>query len=196
MADSTTPSSATPTPSTSSTDPITLRIRTLDPQILSVTVTVQETVLQLKERLAQMLQVPSPRQRLIFQGRMLRDEDRLDNYALQDGHTLHLVTRPADVPANPRNDAPPTNANNASGSGSNTGRRPVDYQFHIIDGRDTHMAFGTTVVQAPGAAGRTRSSTHRRGQGLPHLESIRAEMRRVSAQLRNVETILRRSENE
>lgn len=29
-----------------------------------------------------LLQVPSPRQRLIFQGRLLRDEDRLNDYGM------------------------------------------------------------------------------------------------------------------
>ncbi|KAF9215435.1 hypothetical protein BGZ59_001375 [Podila verticillata] len=190
-----TSSSSSSTPSASSTDPITLRITTLDTRILSVSVPLQETVLQLKERLAVLLQVPSPRQRLIFQGRLLRDEDRLNDYALRDGHTIHLVTRPADAPVNPNNDVPRPNTTNTTST--TTGAGPVDYQFHIIDGMESQLTFGTAVIQGPGAsATRPRTSTSRRGQGLPHLESIRAEMRRVSAQLRNVETILRRSEDE
>ncbi|KAG0087076.1 hypothetical protein BGZ93_011169, partial [Podila epicladia] len=80
MAEQASASSSSSTPSTGSTEPITLRITTLDTRILSVSVPLQETVLQLKERLAVLLQVPSPRQRLIFQGRLLRDEDRLNDY--------------------------------------------------------------------------------------------------------------------
>ncbi|KAF9391309.1 hypothetical protein CPB97_006960 [Podila verticillata] len=217
MAEQTSSSSSSSTPLASSTEPITLRITTLDTRILSVSVPLQETVLQLKERLAVLLQVPSPRQRLIFQGRLLRDEDRLNDYALRDGHTIHLVTRPADAPVNPSNDIPRLNATNTTST--TTGAGPVDYQFHIIDGMESQLlmhalaghlpmltglnglnprvTFGTAVIQGPGAsATRPRTSTSRRGQGLPHLESIRAEMRRVSAQLRNVETILRRSEDE
>lgn len=82
MAEQASSSTSSSTPSAGSAEPITLRITTLDTRILSVSVPLQETVLQLKERLAVLLQVPSPRQRLIFQGRLLRDEDCLNDYGM------------------------------------------------------------------------------------------------------------------
>ena len=38
------------------------------------------------------------RQRLIFRGKVLADGDSLDAYKLEDGHTLHMVSRPLQRP--------------------------------------------------------------------------------------------------
>ncbi|KAF9981266.1 hypothetical protein BGZ75_007474 [Mortierella antarctica] len=112
--------------------PITLNVKTLESQTYTVSVPVSETVLQLKDRLASLLEVPSPRQRLIFRGRVLANEKPLTDYSLQDGHTIHLVTRPADAPSNQQNDTPQSSTRSAAGSG------PLrfdtrDYHFSIIN---------------------------------------------------------------
>jgi len=60
--------------------PITLSVKTLESQTHAVSLPASETVLQLKERLAAMLEVPSPRQRLIFRGRVLADDKALAEY--------------------------------------------------------------------------------------------------------------------
>ncbi|KAF9192339.1 hypothetical protein BGZ51_005732 [Haplosporangium sp. Z 767] len=110
---------------------ITLNVKTLESQTYSVAVSVSETVRQLKERLATLLEVPTPRQRLIFRGRVLADEKTLTEYSLQDGHTIHLVTRPADAPTNQQNDAPRTTTGSAAGSGPPR-HEHRDYHFSII----------------------------------------------------------------
>ncbi|KAF9961275.1 hypothetical protein BGZ72_004196 [Mortierella alpina] len=112
--------------------PITLNVKTLESQTYAVSVPLSETVLQLKDRLASLLEVPSPRQRLIFRGRVLANEKPLTDYSLQDGHTIHLVTRPADAPSNQQNDTPQSSTRSAAGSG------PLrfdtrDYHFSIIN---------------------------------------------------------------
>ncbi|GJJ79155.1 hypothetical protein EMPS_11514 [Entomortierella parvispora] len=107
--------------------PITLSVKTLESQTHAVSLPPSETVLQLKERLAAMLEVPSPRQRLIFRGRVLADDKALTEYSLQDGHTIHLVTRPADAPSNSQNDAPRTR------SGPSTGGVRAPFQFEAGD---------------------------------------------------------------
>ncbi|KAF9126510.1 hypothetical protein BGW39_006579 [Mortierella sp. 14UC] len=115
---------------TSPSGPITLNVRTLEAQTYSIDIPVTETVLQLKDRLATILSVPSPRQRLIFRGRVMADDKPLTEYSLENGHTLHLVTRPADAPTNRHNDVPQR-------TGSTAGSGPLrfdtrDYQFSII----------------------------------------------------------------
>ncbi|CAO3686218.1 unnamed protein product [Umbelopsis vinacea] len=61
----------------------------------------------LKEHIQAVSQVDSQRQRLIFQGRVLKDEKNLQDYAnLDDGKVVHLVVRPTGVPHNPANDDP------------------------------------------------------------------------------------------
>ncbi|KAF9585179.1 hypothetical protein BGW38_003549 [Lunasporangiospora selenospora] len=72
--------SSTPSAAVNPESPITLNVKTLESQTHSVSVNASETVLQLKERLATMLELPSPRQRLIFRGRVLADEKPLTEY--------------------------------------------------------------------------------------------------------------------
>lgn len=49
------------------------------------------TVLELKEKIADKLQIPSAQQRLIFKGKVLKDENSLEFYEVTEGSTIHLV---------------------------------------------------------------------------------------------------------
>lgn len=51
----------------------------------------------LKQRILNQLHVPIERQRLIFRGRVVQDEDVLGQHITQSGQTIHLVQRPASV---------------------------------------------------------------------------------------------------
>ncbi|XP_039137860.1 ubiquitin-like domain-containing protein CIP73 isoform X3 [Dioscorea cayenensis subsp. rotundata] len=72
-------------------------------------------VQNLKERIAETTGVPAGQQRLIFRGRVLKDEHVLSEYHVEDGHTLHLVVKQPTV-AHP---APGTNSMEARGSNEN-----------------------------------------------------------------------------
>jgi hypothetical protein len=37
--------------------------------------------------------IPEDRQRLIYRGRVLEDDQSLDAYNVEDGHTIHMVAR-------------------------------------------------------------------------------------------------------
>ncbi|KAF9380630.1 hypothetical protein BGX21_002328, partial [Mortierella sp. AD011] len=63
-----------------SDSPITLNVKTIESQTHSVSISVNETVSQLKERLAELLEVPCPRQRLISRGRVMVDDKQLTEY--------------------------------------------------------------------------------------------------------------------
>lgn len=56
-----------------------------------VTVTPNLTVFELKEKLAALLDVSVDRQRLIFSGKVLKDNDTLETYKIKEGHSIHLV---------------------------------------------------------------------------------------------------------
>lgn len=56
-----------------------------------MTVTPTMTVLQLKEKIASDLDVSVDRQRLIFSGKVLKDNDTLETYKIKEGHSIHLV---------------------------------------------------------------------------------------------------------
>ncbi|CAG8470994.1 5446_t:CDS:10 [Ambispora leptoticha] len=51
----------------------------------------QMTVLQLKEKLARETNIPADSMRLVYSGRILKDEDMVDSYGVKEGHTIHVV---------------------------------------------------------------------------------------------------------
>jgi ubiquilin len=55
------------------------------------TVTPETTVLQLKEKIKEALNISIDRQRLIFSGKVLKDNDSLETYKIKEGHSIHLV---------------------------------------------------------------------------------------------------------
>ena len=58
------------------------------------------TVLEFKEKLVGHASTPAAQQRLIYKGRILRDESTLEHYGVEDKHTIHMV-RGAAQPATP-----------------------------------------------------------------------------------------------
>ncbi|CAK7346073.1 unnamed protein product [Dovyalis caffra] len=76
-----------------------LNIKTLDSQIYSFQVNKNMPVSVFKEKIANEIGVPVSQQRLIFRGRVLKDEHLLSEYQVENGHTLHLVAR---QPAEPQ----------------------------------------------------------------------------------------------
>lgn len=78
-----------------------IKIKTLDSQVYTCQVPRNVSVPALKEQIASVTSIPAGSQRLICRGKVLKDEDILSAYNVEDGHTLHLVTRPAPQPNPP-----------------------------------------------------------------------------------------------
>lgn len=92
-------------PSDIGIEKIALQIKSLEQRTTSVTLPRNASVLQLKHEIQIACDVECNRQRLIFQGRVLKDDKNLTDYAnLDNGKVVHLVIRPADAPHNPLND--------------------------------------------------------------------------------------------
>ncbi|KAK7321834.1 hypothetical protein VNO77_32818 [Canavalia gladiata] len=70
-----------------------LNIKTLDSRIYSFLVDKNMPVSLFKEKIANEIGVPISLQRLIFRGKVLKDEHVLSEYHVENGHTLHLVER-------------------------------------------------------------------------------------------------------
>ncbi|XP_031475654.1 uncharacterized protein LOC116247603 [Nymphaea colorata] len=70
-----------------------LNIKTLDSQVHSFRVRKNMSVPSFKEQIASAVGVPAVQQRLIFRGKVLKDDHLLSDYNVEDGHTLHLVVR-------------------------------------------------------------------------------------------------------
>ncbi|XP_022769315.1 large proline-rich protein BAG6-like [Durio zibethinus] len=100
-----------------------LRIKTLDSQIASFLVDKNTPVSSFKERIANALGVPVGQQRLIFRGKVLKDDHLLSAYHVENGHTFHLVERqPAQSQASSDTNSGETNGNNSNrGNDANAG---------------------------------------------------------------------------
>ncbi|KAI9302368.1 hypothetical protein BJ944DRAFT_121337 [Cunninghamella echinulata] len=95
----------------------TLKVKSLEQRTHSVTISSDASVQQLKEAIQSVFDIASHRQRLIFQGKVLKDGTQLAEYAnLNDGKIIHLVARPIDAPINTANDDPTTNNSRATRS--------------------------------------------------------------------------------
>ncbi|CAO2183905.1 unnamed protein product [Urochloa humidicola] len=88
-------SSSTATPGDDSESTIEINIKTLDSQVHKLRVNKNVPVSVLKEKIVEATGVPLDQQRLIFRGRVLKDDHLLSEYHLEDGFTLHLVARRA-----------------------------------------------------------------------------------------------------
>ncbi|PSR72593.1 hypothetical protein PHLCEN_2v11586 [Hermanssonia centrifuga] len=58
---------------------------------LQITISTDKTVADLKQAIAEKSDVSADRQRLIYSGRVLKDEDVLNIYKIQASHTIHMV---------------------------------------------------------------------------------------------------------
>ena len=88
--------------------PLQLRVKTLAPATYEIDLAPDATVGALKAELETRSGVPAEQQRLLFCGRVLaNDAATLASCGARNGHTLHMVERPPDVPPQPQNNAPP-----------------------------------------------------------------------------------------
>eukprot|EP01018_Ginkgo_biloba_P013678 Gb_30758 [translate_table: standard] len=84
----------------SSNTTVEIKIKTLDSQTYTLRVNKCMSVPALKEQIATVTGVLSEQQRLICRGKVLKDDQLLSAYHVEDGHTLHLVVRqPLQTPA-------------------------------------------------------------------------------------------------
>lgn len=101
-----------------------LSIKSLEYQVKIVSVPPNASVLDLKRKIKEAFDVDTLRQRLIFQGKVLKDEKNLLDYGkyvyetgyyplkhicienLKDGKVVHLIVRPIHVSHHPDNGKP------------------------------------------------------------------------------------------
>ncbi|KAL6639960.1 hypothetical protein ACP70R_018125 [Stipagrostis hirtigluma subsp. patula] len=104
-----------------------IKIKTLDSQTYNLRVNKCVPVPLLKEKIATVTGILSEQQRLICRGRVLKDDELLSAYHVEDGHTLHLVVR------QPGQSATSGNAGTEANT-SNSGRRRPIARSIILEG--------------------------------------------------------------
>ncbi|ODQ66394.1 hypothetical protein NADFUDRAFT_50313 [Nadsonia fulvescens var. elongata DSM 6958] len=97
---------------------ITVTIKSSSDQKYEITISPQATVGQLKEILAEKSGIEVSRQRLIFSGRVLKDDQTLESYKVQNTHTIHLVKGAAPAGASAAGSS--TNASSTSNTSPNS----------------------------------------------------------------------------
>ncbi|XP_078448193.1 ubiquitin-like superfamily protein isoform X2 [Wolffia australiana] len=70
-----------------------INVKTLDSRVFPFRVKKNITVLILKEKIANVIGTPVEQQRLIFRGKVLKDDHLLSAYHADNGDTIHLVSR-------------------------------------------------------------------------------------------------------
>ncbi|XP_058725434.1 uncharacterized protein LOC131596708 isoform X2 [Vicia villosa] len=119
----------------SSDSTVQLNIKTLDSRIYSFQVEKNMPVSLFKEKIASEIGVPVNQQRLIFRGKVLKDEHVLSEYHVENGHTLHLVERQPNPPQTSGAgsvETTSTNSNRGNDAGSGAPRNRVGQISHSV----------------------------------------------------------------
>lgn len=70
-------------------------IKTINNDVYNIPVSTSASIISLKSLIQAATAVESDRQRLIYRGRVLHDANIVQDYQIEDGHTVHMVARPA-----------------------------------------------------------------------------------------------------
>ena len=70
---------------------ITIHIKCSNADKATVKIETTATVLELKEKVNEQLNVLPAQQRLIYKGRVLKDDATIDSYGVENEHTVHMV---------------------------------------------------------------------------------------------------------
>ncbi|KAL7412995.1 hypothetical protein BDY24DRAFT_390296 [Mrakia frigida] len=114
---------------------------------LTISISLDKTVSDLKAAIASQTDVEQERQRLIYSGKVLKDEEPLSTYRLLAGHTIHMVK------GAPKIAAPAASSSSASaafGAPSAAARLPT-----MAAGQGTGMMAALEGVQGHGMGGGT-----------------------------------------
>ncbi|XP_020547382.1 large proline-rich protein BAG6 isoform X2 [Sesamum indicum] len=121
-----------------------LNIKTLDSRIYSFNVDKNMVVSAFKEKIASQSGVPVGQQRLIFRGKVLKDDHLLSEYNVENGDTLHLVERqPQPSPGSSSREA--TSSSGGQDPNAGVSRNRIGPIAHSI-------VLGTLNVGDPGEA--------------------------------------------
>ncbi|XP_062190943.1 ubiquitin-like domain-containing protein CIP73 isoform X2 [Phragmites australis] len=160
-------SSSTVKPAEDPESTIEINIKTLDSQVHKLRVKKNVSVSVLKEKIVDATGVPLDQQRLIFRGRVLKDDHLLSEYHLEDGYTLHLVARrAAEAQHSSGTSEGNTHANvNVAGNGgllddiSRSVRDILGTLGVAMSGGVTNTAFSVPLATAPEGANNVHGGT-------------------------------------
>ncbi|XP_030889570.1 large proline-rich protein BAG6 isoform X12 [Leptonychotes weddellii] len=184
-----------PSDSTSTTtsmeepDSLEVLVKTLDSQTRTFIVRAQMNVKEFKEHIAASVSIPSEKQRLIYQGRVLQDDKKLQEYNV-GGKVIHLVER-----APPQTQLP-SGASSGIGSASGThgggpppGTRGPGASVHDRNA-NSYVMVGTFNLPSDGSA----VDVHINMEQAPIQSEPRVRLVMAQHMIRDIQTLLSRME--
>lgn len=157
---------------------LTVHIKCSNDTKYAVKVEESAKILELKELIEKEHQIPAAQQRLIYSGKVLKDEETVESYKIQDGNTVHLVrsggAKPAAQATTPANNPSPAVAATQTATTTTTTSLPsVNAPFGnpAFNPFANAGQFGANPFAAAGAAG---------GGAMPPMDP---EMLRLSLQM-------------
>ncbi|KAK4765467.1 hypothetical protein SAY86_026557 [Trapa natans] len=147
---------------------VNVHIRCSNGSKFTVRTSLGSTVGSFKQVLARNCDVPAEQQRLIYKGRILKDEQTLESYDLQAEHTVHMVK------GSPSGSAASPPAAPSSGTANST---PVVTRGVGSDGGG-NAGLGASLFPDLGLnpLGETRAVAGLFGSGLPELEQMQQQL--------------------
>ncbi|KAL0365746.1 UNVERIFIED_CONTAM: Ubiquitin domain-containing protein DSK2b [Sesamum angustifolium] len=143
-----------------------------------VKTTLDSTVAEFKALLAQNCDVPAEQQRLIYKGRILKDDQTLISYGLQADHTVHMVrgSAPAASPPTPA----PTSTGNTNSTAATQSAGPNAGGTGIASaGASPFPGLGLGALGGAGASGVF-------GAGLPEFEQVQQQLTQNPNMMREI----------
>ncbi|XP_004711756.1 large proline-rich protein BAG6 isoform X3 [Echinops telfairi] len=171
-------------------DSLEVLVKTLDSQTRTFIVGAQMNVKEFKEHIAASVSIPSEKQRLIYQGRVLQDDKKLQEYNV-GGKVIHLVER-----APPQTQLPSSGASSGTGSPSTThgggpppGTRGTGASVHDRNA-NSYVMVGTFNLPSDGSA----VDVHINMEQAPVQSEPRVRLVMAQHMIRDIQTLLSRME--
>nr|DAD41809.1 TPA_asm: hypothetical protein HUJ06_016132 [Nelumbo nucifera] len=159
---------------------VNVNIRCSNGSKFSVQVNLESTVGAFKTVLAQNCDIPAEQQRLIYKGRILKDDQTLESYGLQAEHTVHMV----------RGFAPSASTNTAAASnvgGPNTTTGVTRGVSSTEGGGFGGVGLGTSLFPGFGINGLGGSGASGLfGAGLPEFEQVQQQLTQNPNMMREI----------
>jgi uncharacterized ubiquitin-like protein YukD len=120
-----------------SSSTLTLNIKTLKGSNFSIVIPSNATVIQFQQAISDQHDIAIDKQRLIYRGKVLKNDKALAEYNIEDGDAIHLIVR--------ADDAPPLNNNNAAEPSSNINNNAANPNISFHQLGDGGMAAAIAV---------------------------------------------------
>lgn len=158
---------------------VTVHVRCSNGSKFSVQISLESTVRAFKAVLSQNCDIPAEQQRLIYKGRILKDDQTLESYGLEADHTVHLVRGFAPP-------APADKAGQADSGGPNTTPPSIPTDAGLNEGGALGgSGFGASLFPGLGING-LGGTGGLFGAGLPEFEQMQQQLTQNPSMMREI----------